>query len=301
MQASDSDSQQYDRPRFGCILLKSRALLCKTQHPYPAREGNSEPRKSGSTIVNRPFSAFATLMTLLALAMFAVSSTNRSTTVRPLARSQGSGVRSQPKALEVSDQKAEIRGRKSEIRNKQIVTNAGKRALMAVGTGELLRPLAMGNRAQRSAMQTIQVVVAEDSLARECNLPLVDCRSHYDPAYDFVVYGVRDFSGRGPVATQWETTSAKLADELDGIFQELVSRQAKEPLPQAGAMKVDRIGIRWRSLAAAIGAWMNYQVGRGSEARISAGVGWADYAEFAGRVMPRSVTTVEAAETSDAE
>jgi hypothetical protein len=249
-------------------------------------------------------------MTLLALAMFAVSSTSRSTTVRPGQRVQGSGFRVQPQAFEVSDQKPEVGGQRSEVRSKQIVVKprvvkSREKSLMAAATAAL-KPLAIGDREQ-SAMRAAQVVVAENSVVRACDAPVIDYRSHYDPTYDFMVYGIRDPASRSPsVETQSAIPSINLAGELDEIFHELASRTAKEPLPQAGAMKAQGIGVRWKSLAAAVGAWVKHhgsgeQPGAWQTGMSAPQVGWAEYAEFADRIARQNVASVEVAETSGSE
>ncbi len=256
--------------------------------------------------MNRPFSAFATLMTLLALAMFAVSSTSRSTTVKPVARVQGSGFRVQRRAMEVRDEKVGIRSQRSEVGKTQIALKSREKSFVAVTSGAALQPLVTRKSVKRAAMQTTRIVVADNSLASVGNAPVLDYRSHYDSTYDFVVYGVRDVGGRPAVERESAMSSVNLAGELDGIFQELVSRQSKEPLPQAGAMRVNESGIRWKSLAAAIGAWLKYRGGAVEQpptwqTGLSAPpVGWADYAEFADLVASRNVATDGAAETSGA-
>src|SRR5207249_4489354 len=109
--------------------------------------------KAENTIVNRPFSAFATLMMLLALAMFAVSSTGRSTAVKPPGRVQGSGhyrdgrVRGvQRRALEVSDQKSEVGGQRSDVGRKRFAVKSRDRLFVAATAGAPLKPLATRNK-----------------------------------------------------------------------------------------------------------------------------------------------------------
>jgi hypothetical protein len=283
MQAGDSDSQHYDRPR----LRSARAA--------PSLE------TAGITIVNRPFSAFATLMTLLALAMFAVSSTSRSTTLKPVMRAQGTGLRARARALEVSDQKSEIRGQKFAVGNQQILMSSRDRSFVAATAGAALEPLSTRNKGLRASMRTTQVVVADNSLARVPAALEMDYRSHYDSTYDLVVYGIRDNAAVMPrVETEIQAVPSNLASELDLIFHELASRQSQQPLPQAGAMKVDPKWIRWKALAMAIGGWLKYHACRVVEPMGASSVGWADYSEFADRTIAGNVATIEAARTSDA-
>ncbi len=244
--------------------------------------------------MNRPFSAFATLMTLLALAMFAVSSSSRSTTIRPAARGQ------RP-ALEVSDLKAKIGGRKSETGKKRFVPKARDRAVIAAANGTTLKPLAKRNQEQRAVIMPARVEAAENSPANVRIAPVMDYRSHYDPGYDLLVYGIRDNTARtSAVETETDTSSANLSGELDAIFHELAVRGAGQPLPQAGAMYMEGIGLRWKALAAAAGAWLKYQASRPLELKPAPGVGWAEYAEFADSVAAANVASIEVAEISDA-
>jgi hypothetical protein len=286
---------------------------CKQQTPIAsittgracaAREGSSEPRDSGNPIVNRPFSAFATLMTLLALAMFAVSSTSRSTTLKPvrsMQRSRQSGFRIQREALEVSDRKSDVGGRRLEVGPKQIAMKSREQSIAATTTGAELAPLSTRNKDLRAAMRTIQVVVTDNWLARVETFLTMDDRSHYDPAYDLVVYGIRYNAASMPrVETEFQAAPENLANELDLIFHELASRQSQQPLPQAGAMQVERKWIRWKALAVAAGGWLKYHACRVMALEAASGVEWADYAELADRAIARNVASNETAGTSDA-
>jgi hypothetical protein len=254
--------------------------------------------------VNRPFSAFATLMTLLALAMFAVSSTSRSTTLKPARIIQGSrqgAFRVQREALEVSDRKSDVGGQRFEVGNKQIVLKSRAKSIVAVTTGAALEPLSTQNKGLQAPMRTTQVVVADNSLARVPAVLAMDYRAHYDPTYDLVVYGIRDNAAAMPrVETEFQAVPANLARELDLIFHELASRQSGQALPQAGAIKVDRKWIRWKALAVAVGGWLKYHACRAMELEAAPGVEWADYAELADRAIARNVATIETAGTSDA-
>src|SRR5439155_9059802 len=134
---------------------------------------------------------------------------------------------------------------------KQFVVSAHEKSFTRVTATAVLRPLSTRNKQYRSALLPARIVVAENSLARVRIPSPLDCRSHYDPAYDLVVYGIRDNAPEmPPVATPSQAAlPANLAGELDRIFHELASRQSVQPLPQAGAMNVDRSTIRWKALA----------------------------------------------------
>jgi hypothetical protein len=240
-------------------------------------------------------------MTLLALSMFAVSSTSRSTTPKPIVRASDIGFRDRVRTLEVSDRKSEIRGQRFEIANQQSVLKSREKSFVAVTTGAMLEPLSTRNKGLRASMRTAQVVLADNSLARVQTVLTMDCRSHYDPTYDLVVYGIRDNAAAMPwVETEFQAVSANLASELDLIFHELASRHSERTLPQAGAMEVDRKSIRWKALAVAVGGWLKYHVCQASEPKGAPSVGWADYPDFADRAIARNVATDEAAGTSDA-
>jgi hypothetical protein len=249
--------------------------------------------------VNRPFSAFATLMTLLGLAMFAVSSTDRSTTVKPAVRVQGSGYHRdsgrrwvQQGALEVSDWKADV--------GKKQFTRKSRDKSVAETASAPLRRLSIRNNSQQPTLQPAQIAVAKNSPARVGTGSTIDCRSYYDPTYDLVIYGVRDSAVEMPLEAASPAATANLAGELDVIFHELASRQAERPLPQAGAMNVERTTLRWKAIAAAVGSWWKYHAGRVIDSQSALCVDWAEYTEFADSVMPPSVATADAAGISDA-
>src|SRR5262245_44531269 len=105
-------------------------------------------------------------MSLLALSMFAVSSTSRSTTPKPVMRASERGFRARARTLEVSDQKSQVRGQRFEIANRQIVLKSREKSFVAVTTGAALEPLSTRHKDLRAAMRTAQVVLADDFLAR---------------------------------------------------------------------------------------------------------------------------------------
>ena len=278
MQAADSDSQHYDRPR----LRAARQDRASRQREY-----DREPTVFG---ICHPNDA--------ACGVDVCSELEQQIDDRK-AGADFSGFRVQRPAFEVSDRKPEIGGQRSEVRNKTFIVKSREKTFVAATTDGMLEPLS--TQGPRASMQRTQVVDAENSPARMQDLMPMDCQSHYDAIYDFVVYGIRSTAvGVSPVDVEFQTVPANLAGELDDIFHELVSRKSQRPLPQAGAMNDDRGANRWTAFAAAFGAWIKYQVGRVMEPKSASQVGWADYAEFADRGIARNVATIEATETSDA-
>jgi hypothetical protein len=240
-------------------------------------------------------------MTLLAVSMFAVSSSSRSTTVRPARSYQGSGFRLQRPAFEVSDRKPEVVGQRLEVRNKQFVVKSREESFTAAATDATLESLSTRTRGPRAFMQTTQVLVADNSLARVQALSPMDCQSHYDAIYDLFVYGIRPTAiATSPIEMEFKAVPANLAGELDKIFFDLVSRKSQRPLPKSGATNMDRGTNRWKAFAAAFGAWIKYHIGRAMEPASAPQVGCVEYAEFADRAVARNVATIEATGTSDA-
>jgi hypothetical protein len=153
------------------------------------------------TNVNRPFSALGTLAAMLALAMFAVSSTSRSTTVRPSAKRRP--------ALAHIDLHVSIRTPKAKPPAptapvaSEVARSPGGNCPAAPTCGNWwpsLQAAAAKRRAAAaevtgasqtvpSALRPVCVIVAEFSAPLPPAPEPMDCRSHYDPQYDLVVYG----------------------------------------------------------------------------------------------------------------
>jgi len=299
--------------------LRDLPNACKQQTPIasitigracaPLLE-NSDLVTAENTTVNRPFSAFAAMMTLLALAMFAVSSTSRSTSVQP-ERVQSSGFRVQrgDRGQETGnrEQRTLVGGRTTGLSGKATFVKTGDTSLVVAATSGL-RSLLVRDCSLGSALWPARIVAAENTLARIGSLTPVDCQSHYDAYYDFVVYGIKEKSPEfAPAVVEPEAAAAGLGGELDTIFQELASRRSREPLPQAGALKLDIKTIRWKAIAAAVSEWVQYHARQAVELQIlekkgrpasAARVGWADYAEFVDGACGRKIANLEATRTS---
>jgi hypothetical protein len=258
MRAADSDSQHYDRPRL-------RAA--------PSGETNSS---QFGTTVNRPFSAFASLMALLALAMFAVSSTTRSTTVQPAA---------QPRSSEQSHNadlviRQHLQNKQEMPHSRQFVVKPVEKEATEKSNTEL-KILANANIYSEHSIRPVSVVAAEQVKLDLRTRSTTDCLSHYDAFYDWTVYGVGKSVTTEP-AERIERSMAESTDvtgELDSIFHELVSRQSTPPA-QAGARKQPGKPIRWKAIVVATSAWAKYQLLGTAEGGMPPPIGWKEYADF---------------------
>jgi len=252
--------------------------------------------------VNRPFSAFTALITLLALAMFAVSSTTRSTTVQPVARTQ---------RLEMRGRKSLIASRQPAISGKATFVTTGDHSFVAAKTPASLTSLPTRGQTQRLAMRQVRIMTAENFPAADRNCGTADCQSHADAYYDLVVYGIKAASPpMAAVEMDFEPTTVNLRGELDAIFQDLASRQSKDMSPPAGAMNKRRRALRWSALVAAIREWMKYQIHATSQfsnyvqsrqqlAESGFQVTWAEYSEFADGAVAGASASAEMGGTLD--
>lgn len=174
--------------------------------------------------VNRPFYAFGALLAALALAMLAVSSTSRSTTVGSAAPALRSGSAARP----VSPKLRQRASFCSVVVVLPAANEVDRIATIATGSAECLAyvsdtgancpvdagwqdedlgednwdcrdvcPL-MGARPEPQSVEIVQMATHDPALLRDETSR--DCRSHYDLAYDVLVYGEVDSP---PGATPW--------------------------------------------------------------------------------------------------
>jgi hypothetical protein len=265
------------------------------------------------TPVNRPLSAFGALLTLLAVAMFAVSSTTRSTTVQPplpgnrRVKLSGERGRIALARLMPASQFDYAGGSDEELGDETGLCSPDSIEIqnVAIADGDELKPLAAMTGVDRQPLIAARIEVASNALEALRTPPPMDCRSGHDAVYDRAVYGVSDdVTGRAEPALM---EAGRVDDaELASIFHGLVSRQPCKPLPQAGIRSLRGIRIRWQAPTAAVGNWMNYHIsatldGLRQKIGMSAPrVEWADYVDFADRVSSRAVITAELERTSDA-
>ena len=166
--------------------------------------------------MNRPFYAFGALLGALALAMLAVSSTSRSTSVGSAARLLSSSTAARPLS-------PKLRQRASFCSIVVILPAANevdRIATIATGSAECLAyvsdtgancPMEAGwqdedlgedkwdcrdfcplmvVRPEPQSVEIVQLATHDPALLRDETSR--DCRSHYDPAYDVLVYGEVD-------------------------------------------------------------------------------------------------------------
>ena len=168
-------------------------------------------------------------MVLLALAMFAVSSTTRSTTVQSARTSNLSAVRSVCGANRMTPlmQRSSIARRATAKLPEPLPLLASSES-----TGFALCRLGTLTPSELRTVQVVPVVQAaiEPRIESGC-----DCLSHYDPSYDCAVYGVNPTT----VQPSWKTDRGVQEDvnssaELDSLFQDLLSRRSL-PARRTGA------------------------------------------------------------------
>jgi len=278
-------------------------------------------------------------MALLALAMFTVSSTSRSTTVQSLRPGQAHRNVARP-----------VRGTNFDpARPAAFVDCDGGEADYFIagrfGTSqakEQLSALRWSGSAARTRMVAARVQIAENTLTVwRMPAPLLDCRSHYDAVYDRLIYGVADddISPARRITKQPLDEPACLDGDWLSTFQALVAPERKNsPSPQAGASLRPNIGwsgwstwssaimvaslgrgavgagfdlIHLRTLAISFRNWLANRadllsrewgvLGRKAIAPAAAALGWEEYVELIDRATARDSATPVAVGTSDAE
>jgi hypothetical protein len=160
-------------------------------------------------------------MVLLALAMFAVSSTTRSTTVQSARTSHTSAVRSVGSANRMSPPM-----QRSSIARRVAAKSHEPLPLLASSESTDLA-LCRLSSATPSTLQAVRVVPIVQPAIEPRSESVCDCLSHYDPSYDCAVYGVSPTT----VEPSWKTDRAVQEDvssaaDLDLLFQDLLSRRS---------------------------------------------------------------------------
>jgi hypothetical protein len=288
--------------------------------------------------VDRPFSAFAALMTMLALAMFAVSSTNRSTTVQPApthnVRTSDAVLHDAVQHYEFARQSSvsrlatspRVQGGRTVCGNcalETVVLYTGRsRLLPAAHTcTSLSRPESQSSRAQIT-LSPARIDVAK-AIAATARLPEpIELRSFHDPIYDRIVYGNiahgtiapgnSDTTGKSTRPPEGRANSGDVTSvvptgameaEAASIFQELFTRTARPASPSPAILWPARFD-RFHATLAAAGCWLKYQLA-GSPAqdcphagKKHAAANWDDYAEFSPTPARQAALTRSAAGNS---
>jgi hypothetical protein len=177
--------------------------------------------------VKGPFIAMGMLMTFMAAAVFAVSSTSRSTQVA----TNGSVARQ----LNVI--------RTSSFRENSLIIV--ERELCDASDSETVS----SEPGVTSRLQTVRICAADNG--QEWQEEPLDCRCHYDATYDRAVYGAADAdlwparieerSGQGTVLS---------SEEMVAIFRSVSAKQRKPATVSAAAGKPDMVRpVTWNEYA----------------------------------------------------
>lgn len=294
MQAADSDSHSYDEARYSDVETCPRKSRCDLPTRFRTRR---HPPDTGRAAVNRPFSAFGVLLSLLAVTMFAVSSTSRSTTVKPMPeRAKRAAVR---RPVEYSNFEQAVAADADRVQDS------------GFGVQEEANVVVQDDAEQRTELQDVQgsklapvqIEALEDDVSFIVPEPM-DGRSLYDAVYDWVVLGSRvalvNDSGSLPVI---EEPVRELSDvEMTGLFQSILSeergavngttRQVKESGTEAGSL---RTGV----MLPALQNWVRHQVeGLLVEPEQKEAVEWSEYAEMVDSAQQRQSTSAVVASIS---
>jgi hypothetical protein len=274
--------------------------------------------------VNRPFAAFGALAAFASLAMFAVSSTSRSTSVqagrtlhRPSAQQQWRGA-NYVLILPAAAAPEFICDDAESATDENSCEPTSRSLALRVGVGEAggrsLNDLPTNGLGRQSSIRTARVELAQDS-PKAWRMPAaVDYRSIHDRVYDRIVYGaavdevVLLRGTAGVVSGRRDAGPTMLVDEAS-IFQSFVAPQRQNrPLPQAGARRFE--GPRLRTVVMTMGRWLTSQIQRveyelilGMKRTVAAKTGaidWAEYSELIERATGPDALTALSATTSDA-
>jgi len=239
-----------------------------------AASDSSRPRR---TTVNRPLAAFGALMTFLVLAMFAVSSTGRSTSVqavRPAKRLAAAQVRrGGPQEVQVVSTGKTLRtiggsaGREIE-RISKLTGECEARSCGLVMAERYMTSLTSLRVAgtKQAELATVQIVVATDEFEAYQSSVLMGCLSYYDAEYDRIVYGV--VNNQRTEKPKYQEPKGVEEEELVAIFNGLVSGSSRQ------------------------------SAGKGVVGTAHPTIDWAEYAELIDQAIQGAAVTVETAKTS---
>jgi len=284
--------------------------------------------------VNRPLSAFGALMALLALSMFAVSSTSRSTTVQP-PRSDSAAIW-RLRAMECSATRGatyipcceEEETCRDMLEDRECPLDSIEPACGMLQASERCISLRGYGSGMCSRLITTRVEPAEKTQATWRVEPTpVDCRSHYDPVYDRLIYGFADEDLQPRRMPEQPAPEAAMLDrDWIAVFNSLVAPDhltRPSPAWSRGSwtttimwttmvhrtLAFDMAPIRQRIITRAFRRWANYQMTRiadelsGLTAQaampIAAALVWADYFELMDRASWRTFTNPSEVMTSD--
>jgi hypothetical protein len=268
--------------------------------------------------VNRPLGAFGFLIGGLALAIFAVSSTSRSTGVQKLAAvnrhatfSQSVLVKkTQPGKVAAAVDSVEAASASAFAEDDLCDADSRESRPAEIRLENLQR--ASGHR---SEMKSVRLQVAERTVLSGRTDWAVDCRSHYDRVYDKIVYGESD-PDLTPPSTIVATKSRPIsAGEVTVIFRGLLETPHSAPArPAATEQKTNQKLTRGPSLDAKLhgfiatfGGWLvqwttlrvESFVGPEWPAAQSQALSWAEYGDLIDRAAGSAAKLVAAPTSGD--
>ena len=232
--------------------------------------------------MNRPFPAFAALIALLALAMFAVSSSSRSTTIQS------------PRV--VTARSLPPRGQTNFV---LVIPAAAEDALQTAAAPVpsatlhcVVTPTADWefSRVTRSRLASAQVAVADRIPALEGQTPNLDCSAHYNEGYDAILHG-KTWS-EGSELAQNPSDRPLTETEVLAIFKDLGCQSASvtdlhvAPLWQQVAQFTH---AHFANPLAALRTWIHYYIrswvhdlgiGKDECSFSSAGIAWNEYGDL---------------------
>jgi hypothetical protein len=271
-------------------------------------------RDSETTPVNRPLAAFTSLMILLALAMFAVSSSSRSTTVRRGGIGKPQPIRSGPGRggnvllvlpLAAGDESDDAQTDDNLCEPDSI------ESFDDVAPSDDFDLLPSRRRASAATLAPVRVQLAP-STSSSWQSPLVplDCLSHYDAVYDLAVYGVSDIQGLVPSGSGPPTAGNPAAWDNDwmAIFHGIVQPLIDPPARSSKDLRKSTPSVTWQTTvrspavawASGFSGWLRLRteqiavlIGLIAEdgTNSAASIGWDEYAEGIDQVRERARLT----------
>jgi len=261
-------------------------------------EENPSPPDTGRADVNRPFSAFGVLLGLLAATMFAVSSTSRSTTIKPAwERASRAAVR-RPVGYPHLDVATATAGREGD--EDGLCSPGAIEAQLndepSVNTVSATENQGFGQES-RTILMPVLIEAATDTGAFPVPEPM-DERSGYDPVYDYVVLG----EVRHPEAEVREEGVRDLSDtEITTLFQSIlaVDEPSLRPSREKSAGRSQTSPFA-KSILHALQNWLAHRVDLTTPTATES-VEWNDYVEMMdsgrlGQVVSTEITGISGGE-----
>jgi len=259
------------------------------------------PPDTGNDDVDRPFSAFGVLLGFLALTMFAVSSTSRSTTVKPAnGYADRAALRRQATLSPFNAAASDSAGDVDSLDEEWLCTPGSLDASLTIpGVASETTGQLDGGARLRLMPAVIEVAKSEISWPAQ-----LDGRT-YDAAYDRVVLGVIDVQAPAELAAK--DFNRDLSDvEVTALFRSLLteespnSRNAKVKSQRHASHESSRFPLV--HFVPALTNWLSQRwTQASSDTTASAAVGWDEYAELMIQVTGRPTPSAVAMRISDVE